>query len=135
MSKKEKLQIEEKARAAINKLHDTQASSNKRNLSEGGPIHEFDIFQEEKIIGGVSTSPYLTTKGNPNTGGRDRAIAELLWLSLWQGKEKRVHVLTCSSMAQWLFKRFVGANFPFPITIYWYCLEKDELEEVGGLNA
>lgn len=135
MSKAEKLQIEESARSAVNALYNSQATREKIPVADGGPVHEFDIYQANILIGGVSTSPYLTTKGKSNTGGRDRAAAELLWLSLWKGGEKRVHVLTCQSMASWLIRRFQGAGFPFPITIYHYCPESGKLSEIGVLSA
>ena len=49
------------------------------------PIHEFDIYADGIVIGGVSTSPLKTGGGTSNTGGCDRACSELLWLSLWPG--------------------------------------------------
>ena len=135
MSKAEKLPIENCARMAVNELFGCNSVCAKKALSDNGPKHEYDIYHENEVIGGVSTSPYLTSKGKCNTGGRDRAAAELLWLSLWQGKESRVHVLTCESMANWLCKRFGGSIFPFKITIFHFCPVSKLLKEVGILGA
>jgi|SRR5690554_5763 len=135
VSKAEKLKIENSARMAINERFNCNSACAKKSLSGSGPKHEYDIYRENEIIGGVSTSPYLTSKGKCNTGGRDRAAAELLWLSLWQGKENRVHVLTCESMASWLYKRFGGSVFPFKITIFHFCPVKKQLREIGVLGA
>jgi hypothetical protein len=96
--------------------------------------HEFDIFSKGVVIGGVRTSPYYTNGHNMNTGGCDRAASEILWLSLGQGSEKRVHVFTDWDMSQWIIKRYQGLPFPFDIAIYHYDQERDQLKEVGHLR-
>jgi hypothetical protein len=92
--------------------------------------HEFDIFSKGVGIGGVRTSPYpyYTNGNNMNTGGCDRAASEILWLSLGQGSEKRVHVFTDWDMSQWIIKRYQGPPFPFDKAIYHYDQERDQLK-------
>jgi hypothetical protein len=104
-------------------------------FGKNGPTHEFDIYLENVVVGGVSTSPVKTSRGRSNTGGVDRACSELLWLTLWPGKERRIHVLTERDLAQKLVDRFRGARFPSAITIYHYIRETDQLEKIGSLGV
>ena len=70
-----------------------------------------------------------------NTGGCDRVASELLWLSLWQGPERRVHVLTDTEMSQWVVSRYQGLQFPYDIVIYHYNYAKGKLAKVGHLRT
>ncbi|MGH8451148.1 hypothetical protein [Pseudomonas sp.] len=135
MTKRERLDIENLARLAFSKSISCNAISKKLAVGVNGPVHEFDIYAEDVVIGGVSTSTYNTSHGNPNTGSRDRACAELLWLSLWPGRESRVHVLTDKPLADWLFKRFNNAPFPTTIDIYHYEMARDSVALVGSVGA
>lgn len=95
-------------------------ATRKQRLAVGanGPIHEFDLYQEEKLIAGITTSPWRNRSGTSNTGGKDRAAAELLWLSLWSGYERRAHISTDRTMAEGLLQRFRAAPFPAAIELY-----------------
>ena len=134
MTKAERLIIEASARQVINGLFMANASNQRVIFSEGGPSHEFDIFQEGVIVGGVSTSPLKVGKGSPNTGGKDRAASELLWLTLWPGKEKRLHVLTDKNLADWLYRTYKGADFRYPISVYHYDRISQILTKIGVLG-
>jgi hypothetical protein len=133
MNKTQRLQVEADARAAINSLYGANARNETLDCSLGGPQHEFDIYDSNVIIGGVSTSKYIVGNGSINTGGKDRAASELLWLSLWQGSEQRMHVLTCEKMASWLYKKYSGGKFPFSIKIYHYNILTKTVTEIGQL--
>jgi len=134
MKKAECLQIESAARQAIGRQYSCSPISRSLCCGEGGRVrHEFDIYAEGILIGGVSTSPPKNKSGSSNTGGQDRASAALLWLELWRGTEKRIHVLTSKPMADWLVAHFQGALFRNPITIYHYDQHADVLHEVGRL--
>jgi len=135
MTKRERLNVENQARLACSRAFSCRAESKKLVVGTKGPVHEFDIFFEGVVIGGVSTSTYKTSRGSPNTGSRDRACAELLWLSLWPGQESRVHVLTDKPLADWLFKRFDNAPFLINIDIYYYDVARDALAFVGSVGA
>lgn len=130
--RKMKMEIEQKVRDALGKGLDCKIAKERLQLSNQS-VHEFDIFAAGKIIGGVSTSPYRnkTTKKTINTGGGDRACAELLWLTLWPGDEERTHVLTDRPMAEWLTKRFRGVQILHPITIRHFEVETGTLTEIG----
>jgi hypothetical protein len=120
MTKRERLEIESRARAAIGKAFKCSPIREILQFPETDKNHEFDIFAKGVVICGVSTSPYFATGNNMNTGGCDRAASELLWLSLWQGPEQRLHVLTDLKMSQWILKRYQGLPFPYDIAIYYY---------------
>lgn len=133
-TKEDRLRIEAAARNAVGRMYSCSPVRRKIPVSENGPLHEFDIYAEKVVIGGVSTSPLNTSGANRNTGGCDRAERELFWLSLWQGPETRIHVLTDRPLAEWLVNRaFKGAVFPFSITIYHYDCLADALHEIGIL--
>lgn len=134
MTKAECLAIEAAARIAVGREYGCAAVSRKARLGDHGPFHEFDVYSEGVVIGGVTTSPLKTGGGSPNTGGCDRACSELLWLSLWPGTETRIHVLTDRPLAAWLLSRFRGAGFPHRIIIYHYESTRDTLAPVGALN-
>ncbi|WP_444893319.1 hypothetical protein ACJJIW_20830 [Microbulbifer sp. JMSA004] len=132
------LEVEKKVRDKLNKLIGTTAKKEILSLSEGGPSHEFDIFEEGKIIGGVSTSPWFNNpnakgKQTGNTSGQDRAATEILWLTLWQGPERRLHILTDKEMADRIFKKFNGAVFPNNVEIQHFDLGSGSFNHVGTL--
>lgn len=133
MTKAERLAIEKAARAAVGRKFGCDPQGCSVRFPGGKPVHEFDVYADGVVIGGVSTSPLTTGGGSRNTGGCDRACSELLWLSLWPGTEERVHVLTDLQLAEWLVNRYRGAVFPRPITIYHYDQYNDKLAEVGTL--
>jgi hypothetical protein len=132
------LQIENNVRCELNKLLVTNASKVKLCCGKDGPSHEFDLYDEGKIIGGISTSPWFNEpkdkkRPTPNTSGQDRAATELLWLVLWHGSEKRVHILTDKEMAERLLKKFSGADFPKNIEIHHFDLQTKVFFHVGTL--
>jgi len=96
-------------RGSYNKKYKTNAKKNRLEVGSAGIKHEYDIYEKGKIIAGVTTSPWKNKSGTNNTGGQDRAAAELLWLSLWGGNEDRWLVFTDKEMAENIFRRFEGA--------------------------
>ena len=104
-------------------------------LTVGQSLHEFDVFQSNKIIGGITTSPWFNSTGSNNTGGQDRVAAELLWLSLWQGQERRVMILSDETMADRICKKYQGCEFKHLIEIIYYDKDKKTLTEKGKCNC
>ena len=133
MSKKARLRVEEAARTAVGEQLNCTPRRTTLQLANDGPKHEFDIYSIGKVIGGVSTSSLHTSGGKTNTGGCDRALAELLWLSLWAGTEHRIHVLTNRRLAEWLVRRFTGLAFAREVTVYHYNHRTGRLSSVGTL--
>jgi hypothetical protein len=134
VTKRERLDVEGLARAAISRALKCEAVSKRLAVGSGGPMHEFDIYAVGAVIGGVTTCTRKTCTGNPNTSACDRACAELLWLSLWPGHESRVHVLTDEPLAKWLVKRFSGAPFSCKIDVYHYDRASDSVAHVGAVG-
>lgn len=132
MTKAACLAIECAAREAAATLFKCKPVCKRVSFSDDGPMHEFDIYAAGELIGGVSTSPLKTSRGNSNTAGFDRACSELLWLSLWPGTEQRIHVLTDMPLAEKLVSRYRGGcvsscDFRLPLCertkftlSYWY---------------
>lgn len=135
MSKRERLNIEDRARAALSRQMNCQAVSKKLAVGVDGPVHEFDVYSDGVVIGGVTTGTHKTSRGNANTGSCDRACAELLWLALWQGPESRVHMLSDRPLAEWIFRRFSRAPFLRKIDIYHYDSASDSLSHIGCIGA
>ena len=129
-----KLMIEELIRYQFNSQMHYNAIK-KRDVEFGGDSkHEFDIFEEDKVIGGISTTPWKNKTGSSNSGGQDRVATELLWLSLWPGQERRVVILTKKDMAQRLLKRWGGCSFPHRIEVLHYDALLNEFQPMGVLS-
>ena len=129
------LNIEDAARKAIGQMYACSPECRKLRVGSSGAVHEFDIYAENVVVGGVSTSPLTIGQSNRNTGGTDRASRELLWLSLWPGREARIHVLTDRALAQWLCNQFRGVLFPRTLTIYHYDCASGLLDRIGALAS
>jgi hypothetical protein len=127
------LQIEALVRTEFNATNKLNAQKQTLSVGTGNASHEFDLYEKDKIIGGISTSPWFNKSGSNNTGGQDRAATELLWLSLWPGHEKRIHVLTDNEMAQRLFRRFASAGFPHRIEIQHFDIKTKTFSVIGTL--
>ena len=134
-TKEDRLRIEAAARKAIGRIYRCSPECRDICLGSAGTTHEFDVYAENAVIGGVSTGTLKTSGQNRNTGSCDRACCELLWLSLWSGCETRVHVLTDKTLAQWLLNHFEGVVFPYAITIYHYECGSDALHQIGILGS
>ncbi|WP_162934950.1 hypothetical protein [Pseudomonas cavernae] len=136
MNKRERLKVESEARAAINLIFGgINATNSKLSFGTAHAMHEFDIYSPEHVIGGVTTSPLKTGGNNRNTGGCDRACSEILWLTLWQGNETRIHVLTDLLLAEWLVSRYKGIEFPHKIQIYHFTRSNQTATEIGVLGT
>lgn len=111
--------FEEMARDAFNKSQGTKAR--KSVVSIGKTQHEFDLYQEGVVAGGISTSPWVnrTAKRTNNSGGQDRVAAELLWLHLYNSAKRRVLILKEKDMADGIYHRFGGNQFFIPPVEVW----------------
>jgi len=111
--------FEEMARDAFNKSQGTKAR--KSVVSIGKVQHEFDLYQEGGVAGGISTSPWVnrTAKHTNNSGGQDRVAAELLWLLLCNSARRKVLILKEKDMADGINHRFGGNGFFSPAVEVW----------------
>lgn len=133
--KKRPLEWEETIRQAFNTERGFRASKHRLPVGLEGAKHEFDLYEADHVIGGISTSPWTnrTQLKSSNSGGQDRLSAELLWLSLWKGMEARVVIVTDKEMAERLLSRFRGCGFPHPIEIVLFESLSETLTTVGFL--
>ncbi len=129
----EKRNREIEIREHFNKQY--QLNAEKRTLAIGrlSAHHEFDLFEDDKVIGGITTSPWIVGKGSNNTGGQDRVAAELLWLSLWSGNERCVMILSDREMAEKISLRFKGCTFSHQIEILFYDIAQGTFTKIGLL--
>ncbi len=112
-------EIQKKAIAAFNKENRTKASI-KKDVKVGSVTHEFDLFEKGKLAGGVTTGKWKTSGGKSNTGAKDHATAELLWLDLIKTVKRKVLILTDHYMVDGLFNRFRNAGFSKQIEIWHF---------------
>lgn len=111
--------FEERARDAFNKSQGTRAR--KSVVTIGRAQHEFDLYQEGIVAGGISTSPWVnrTARRTNNSGGQDRVAAELLWLHLCSSARRKVLILRERDMADGVNRRFGGSSFFSPAVEVW----------------
>lgn len=132
--------IEQIVREAFNVANKTNARKERLYMPGGHARHEFDLYEENQVIGGISTSPWRnasrnTKRGTNNTSGQDRASAEFFWLSHWAGSERRIHVLTDEEMAVKLYGRYRGIPLKAPIEICHYSLRDAAFTLIGSLGV
>lgn len=113
------IKFEEMARDAFNKNQGTRAQ--KVVVSIGKTQHEFDLYQDGVVAGGISTSPWVnrTPKRTNNSGGQDRVATELLWLHLCKSAKSKVLILKEKDMADGIYHRFGGSQFFIPPVEVW----------------
>lgn len=130
------LQIEAIVRNSYNSKHSCNAIKKRLDIGDQGAKHEFDLYEEGKVIGGISKSPWKnkTKKKSNNTAGQDRVSTELLWLILWPGNEKRVLVLTDLDLSEKIHKKFRGTPFPKKVYVFHFDLNNESFKEIGELG-
>ncbi|TGK12924.1 hypothetical protein [Leptospira stimsonii] len=123
----ERLDLEERIRGKFNKIFNVHTVKEELAPNASASPHEFDIYNKGKFIGGINTSKRLTSSGNNNTGGQDRVSSEIFWLSLWEGDERRVLILTDLAMQKYIQEKYEGWKFPHKIEVYYFDEESLEL--------
>ena len=129
-------EIEKVVRDSYNSEHSCNAIKESLDIGDQGAKHEFDLYEEGKVIGGISTSSWKmkTKKKSNNTGGQDRVSTELLWLILWPGNEKRVLILTDHEMSCKIYKKFRGTPFAKKVHIFHFDLQNAVFKKIGALG-
>lgn len=132
-------QIEQRVRAAFNTTHAVQTRKQRLIMPGGHARHEFDLYDEGRVIGGVSTSPWrnLAKEGKRrtyNTAGQDRATTEIFWLSHWKGAERRIHILTDEDMADKLYGRLRAIPMLSSVDVLRFNLQNDSFTVIGSLG-
>ena len=128
-----KHEIESQVRQHFNALKKVNAQKKTLRFEQVAE-HEFDLYDPQKVIGGITTSPWKNKTGSNNTGGQDRISAELLWLSVWEGEERRVMILTDQEMATKIFSRWKGCRFHRPVEIVCFNPADQSFRLIGKLS-
>jgi hypothetical protein len=123
--------IQINASCAFNRRNRTEAIEKK--VEVGAATHKFDLFQQGKLAGGVTSGTWCTSNGKNNTGAQDHATAELLWLDLVRTVKRKVLILTDMQMAKGLLKRFQRAGFRKPVEIWLFDPQSGEISRKGNL--
>ena len=122
------------ARGSYNSKHSCQCKKETLTIGDQGAKHEFDLYEKGKVIGGISTSPWTNKTGTNNTAGQDRVSTELLWLTLWRGKEKRVLILTDHNMSKKIHGKFRGTPFAKKVHVFHFDLKNKSFKKTGKLG-
>ena len=128
------LKKEALVRSEFNKQKKMNSKKERLTVGSGIATHEFDIYEADKVIAGISTSPWKNKSGTNNTGGQDRAAAEIFWLSIWVGKEDRSHILTDAEMASKIFQKFSGISFLNEVEILHFDMGTNSFSSKGFLG-
>ena len=128
------LEIEKIVRDSYNSKHSCNTIKDNLDIGDQGAKHEFDLYEKGKVIGGISTSLWTNKTGTNNTAGQDRVATELLWLTLWPGKEKRVLILTDHDMSKKIHKKFRGAPFAKKVYVFHFDLKNKSCKKIGELS-
>lgn len=137
MNRQDRLKVASGVISLFNRKYRTNVPEKEAELSLGNKEakHKFDLYEAGEVIGGVTTSTWKcnTPKRSNNSGGQDRVAAELMWLTLWQGNERRVMILTDDDMAKRLYERWKGCPFPKKIEIIYCNLPEKKFQVIGEL--
>jgi len=131
--------MEQKIRCKFNRQFSKNATKQRLPISgkrDGTrTTHEFDLYDDPGcVIGGISCGRWKTKSENNNTGSQDRVTAELLYLSLWPGRERRYLLLEDEEMANNIFRRFRTGRFRREIQIWRWISARARLKKVGVLG-
>jgi hypothetical protein len=129
--------VEAAVRAAFDRS--CGASSARARLAVGrrGAEHEFALHVPGRVIGAIVTARWagVVDAGSGTTPGPDRASAELLWLSLWEGRERRVLVATDLELAQRLVGRYAGCYLPAQVEVHHCDVASGSLYLAGRIGG
>lgn len=128
---------ETEVRDAFNAVFDCQASAATPIVGGRTATHPFALFDAGRVIGAIVAAPWRD-RAAPEPGaspGQDRAAAELLWLTLWEGPERRVLVVTDLDMAQGLITRFHGCYVPADIDVLHFDIAARSFYLAGRVGA
>ncbi len=111
--------LESTVRDAFNAVFDCIAQPASPIVGGRAARHPFSLFDPARVIGAIVAAPWRdrALQEQSSSPGQDRATAELLWLTLWEGPERRVLVVTDLDMAQGLITRFHGCYVPAQVDV------------------
>jgi hypothetical protein len=129
--------LEPLARAAFDQAFGTRSVRQRLAVGRRGAEHEFALHAPGAVIGAIITERWAGA-ADPRSGttsGQDRASAELLWLCLWEGRERRVLIATDLELAQRLVARYAGCFLPTQVEVHHCDIASGSLYLVGRLGG
>lgn len=129
--------LEPAVRAAFDQAFGTRSVRQRLGVGRRGAEHEFALHASGEVIGAIVTARWTGTV-DPRSGttpGQDRASAELLWLCLWEGRERRVLIATDLELAQHLVARYAGCYLPTQVEVHHCDIASGSLYLAGRLGG
>ncbi len=129
--------VEGTVRDAFNAVFDGVAQPASPVVGGRAARHPFSLFDPGRVIGAIVAAPWRdrVQQESSSSPGQDRATAELLWLTLWEGPERRVLVVTDLDMAQGLITRFHGCYVPANIDVLHFDAAAHSFYLAGRVGA
>jgi hypothetical protein len=129
--------LEHAVRAAFEQAFGVGTVRQRLAVGRRGAEHDYALHAPGQVIGAIVTAKWAGP-ADPRSGatpGQDRAAAELLWLCLWEGRERRVLLATDLELAQRLVARYQGCYLPAQVEVHHCDLPSGSLYFAGRLGG
>lgn len=113
-------------RAVFNEQFGSAAERRVVAVGRKTATHEFALHDTGKILGCIVPA---------SKGSFEIASAEILWLCLWEGPERRVVITAELGLAQRLITVFHGCYFPTQIEAFHFDAASKSFYRTGRLGA
>jgi hypothetical protein len=118
--------LEPAIRAVFNEQFGSVAERRVVAVGRKTATHEFALHDPGKILGCIVPA---------SKGSFEFASAEILWLCLWEGPERRVVITAELGLAQRLITVFHGCYFPTQIEAFHFDAASKSFYRTGRLGA
>lgn len=129
--------LEPAVRTAFDQAFGVSTARQRLAVGRRGAEHEYAMHAPGEVIGAIVTAQWAGP-ADPRSGatpGQDRAASELLWLCLWEGRERRVLLATDLELAQRLVARYQGCYLPAQVEVHHCDLPSGSLYFAGRLGG
>jgi hypothetical protein len=113
-------------RAAFNEQFDCNAERRVVPVGRKSATHDFALHDAGKVLGAIVPASERSF---------EVASAEILWLCLWEGPERRVVITGELGLAQRLITVFHGCYFPTQIEAFHFDAASKSFYRTGRLGA
>jgi len=120
------IHVEQAIRQAFNEQFGFNAERRSVTVGRKTASHEFALHDAGKTLGAIVL---------PSNRAFDTAAAEILWLCLWEGPERRVIITSELELAQRLVTVFHGCYFPTQIEAFHFDAASRSFYRAGRLGA
>jgi hypothetical protein len=129
--------LEPAVRAAFEQAFGVSTARQRLAVGRRGAEHEYAVHAPGEVIGAIVTARWAgpADPRSGTTSGQDRAAAELLWLCLWEGRERRVLLATDLELAQRLAARYQGCYLPAQVEVHHCDLPSGSMYLAGRLGG